>query len=117
MHLEMQTKMKTKAQGILEYVVLVSIIAAALAAMQLYFKRAIQATIKVTADEMGAQKKGAMDYDYKYEWKLKGVADTNTSSVGASTTKHMKDGAVSYGKNETTTQGGLLSWGVWQEKE
>ena len=121
--------MKSKAQSILEYAVLVGIIAAALTAMQIYFKRGIQATVKLAADDMtrgmksesgydiSGQKKGAVDYDYKYEWKWKGDADTTTSSVGASTTKHMEDGAVSYGKNDTTRQIGVLSAAVWQERE
>jgi len=129
MPIKIKTKMKKKAQSTLEYVVLVSIIAAALTAMQIYFKRGIQATVKLAADDMSrgmqsesgddvsAQKKGAVDYDYKYEWKWKGDADTFTSSTGVSTTEHMEDGAVSYGKNDTTTQTGVLSAGAWQERE
>lgn len=51
----MQTKMKSKAQSMLEYAVLVGIIALALAGMSLYFRRGIQAAIKVAADEIGNQ--------------------------------------------------------------
>lgn len=51
----MQTKMKSKAQSILEYAVLVGIIGLALSGMSLYFRRGIQAAIKVAADEIGNQ--------------------------------------------------------------
>mgnify|MGYP001588876000 CR=1 FL=1 len=47
--------MKVKAQVILEYIVVLSIVALALAAMQLYLRRGIQAAIKVAADEVGEQ--------------------------------------------------------------
>jgi len=114
---EMQAKMKIKAQSILEYIVLVGIIAAALTAMQFYFRRAIQAAVKVAADEIGSQKEGAVDYDYKYEWKWKGRAYTATDTSGTSTANQMEKGAVSYEKNETTTQSGILSWGLWQKRE
>jgi len=109
--------MKKKAQSILEYVTLIGIIAAALAAMQIYFQRGIQATVKAAADEIGSQKKGAMEYDYKLDWKIKGSAQTTSSSVGTSATNRMVKGAVAYGKDDTTTQNGILSWGIFQKKE
>ncbi|MDD5292663.1 MAG: hypothetical protein PHY46_05755 [Candidatus Omnitrophica bacterium] len=42
-------------QSIAEYTVLISVIAAALLAMQLYMKRGIQATIKYSTDQFGSQ--------------------------------------------------------------
>lgn len=52
----MKMKIKAlKAQTILEYVLILGIVAGALGAMQLYFRRGIQAAIKATADEIGLQ--------------------------------------------------------------
>lgn len=48
--------MKTKAQSILEYVVLIGIISIALSVMQIYFRRGVSAVVKVAADEVGSQK-------------------------------------------------------------
>lgn len=101
----------------LEYALVIGIIAAALAAMQLYFKRTIQATVKVAADEIGDQKEGAADFDYKYDWKIKGASDTTTTSSGSATTTQLGGNAVKYEKSDTTTQTGVSSWSVGQEKE
>ena len=43
-------------QGVLEYVIMLGIVVIALAAMSLYFRRGIQAVVKVAADEAGNQK-------------------------------------------------------------
>ncbi|MDD2679217.1 MAG: hypothetical protein PHO03_00225 [Candidatus Omnitrophica bacterium] len=48
--------MKSKAQSIMEYVIVLGLIALALAAMSLYFRRGIQSVVKIAADEMGDQK-------------------------------------------------------------
>ena len=109
--------MKKKAQSMLEYALVIGIIAAALAAMQLYFKRTIQATVKVAADEIGGQKQGAADYDYKYDWKIKRASDTTTTSSGSATTEQLGGNAVNYGKDDTTTQTGISSWSVGQQKD
>ena len=101
----------------MEYTLIIGIIAAALASMQLYFKRAVQATVKVAADEIGAQKAGSADYDARYDWKLKGDSYTESTANGTTTTNQLGNGAVAYGKNETTSQTGTVSWGLWQEKE
>lgn len=45
-----------KAQSILEYAIVLGIVAIALSAMSLYFRRGIQAVVKVAADEAGNQK-------------------------------------------------------------
>jgi len=44
-----------KAQGTLEFAVLIVALVAALLAMQIYIKRAIQGKLRQTADDMGAQ--------------------------------------------------------------
>lgn len=93
------------------------IIIVVLFAMQVYMKRGIQAVIKVAADQIGEQKKGLVDVDYKYEWKWKGFSDISASTNGEKATIRSEGGAVSYGTNETSKQKGILSWGLWTEKE
>ncbi|MFC1675079.1 hypothetical protein ACFL1K_04270 [Candidatus Omnitrophota bacterium] len=51
---------KTKAQSIVEYAILIGIISAALFAVQMYMKRGIQSVVKLTADEIGDQRKGSI---------------------------------------------------------
>ena len=52
------------AQSLLEYTLLFAVLGAALSAMSLYSRRAIQAGIKVAADELGEQRKGGLEYDF-----------------------------------------------------
>ena len=47
-----------QAQATFEYAIILAIVAGALTAMQVYFKRGIQAGIKICSDELGEQKKG-----------------------------------------------------------
>lgn len=110
-------KMKTKASSILEYAIVLGVIALALSSMQYYFRRSIQSVIKVAADEIGDQKKGAVDYDYKHEWVWVDASDTVVNTTGEKTSLTTLAGAVSYGTNETGTEQGLLSWGVYTQKE
>ncbi len=48
--------MRSKGQSILEYAVVLGMVALALAAMSLYFRRGIQSVVKSAADEAGNQK-------------------------------------------------------------
>jgi len=48
-------KKRLTGQSILEYVVILGIVAIALAAMSLYFRRGIQSVVKIAADEAGNQ--------------------------------------------------------------
>jgi len=48
-----------RAQATFEYAIILAIVAAALTAMQVYFKRGIQAGIKICSDELGGQRKGS----------------------------------------------------------
>ena len=109
--------MKTKSQSISEYVVLLAIVTAALTAMQIYYKRSIQAVVKVAADDLGQQKPGAWDYDYRFEWKERGAAQIQAETTSSSTTKLLPGGAESYEKSETTQQKGITSQGIIWEKE
>ncbi len=47
-----------RAQATFEYAIILAIVAAALTTMQVYFKRGIQAGIKICSDELGEQNKG-----------------------------------------------------------
>jgi len=53
-----RTGMEIHAQSIIEYAIIIAIVSSALAAMQVYIKRGLQAQIKVTADELGTQDDG-----------------------------------------------------------
>ncbi len=105
----------------MEYTVLLGIIAEALAVMQLYFKRSIQAVVKVAADEMGEQKKGAVDYDYRFEYAERRGSNVTTSTSGKKITTMYKGGAVKHERPEqdpeTTTQTGELFYGLGREKK
>lgn len=101
----------------MEYVVVLGIIGAALVGMQLYFKRSIQAVVKTAADEMGDQRKGLAQFDYRLEHVEYGDSDITSKSSGARTTTLATGGAVTYGNNQTTTQSGTLSQGVSMEKQ
>lgn len=51
----LQVKKRLKAQSIAEYAILIGVIFAALAGMQVYSRRGINAAIKVAADDVGNQ--------------------------------------------------------------
>ena len=53
-------------QTLLEYIVLVSIVAAALGVMSPLFKRGIQSIVKVTADQMAPQNESEQDPESGY---------------------------------------------------
>lgn len=109
--------MKNRAQSSLEYVILIAIISAALFAMQLYFKRAVQATVKLAADQVGSQKKGSEDVDYKYIWKVKGQSDITSSTSETSTSRRESEGVVIYEKDNTSIQEGVLSRNIQTERD
>lgn len=115
----MQTKIKfrIKAQSILEYVVLLGIVGMALGMMQLYFKRSIQAAVKVAADQIGDQREGLADYDFQNEWKYKGSANIITESSTSKTITKAEGGAVTYDTDDTSAQTGVLSSALWLEKK
>ena len=50
---------KAEAQSILEYTVVIAVVIAALSGMQLFFKRGIQASLKLAADQIGTQQDSA----------------------------------------------------------
>jgi len=104
-----------RSQGILEYVVVLAVVAAVLAAMSLYFRRSIQMVVKYASDQVGEQKKseeldpekGSLSqantttatkgHDMQYDspgnkgmihgW----VSDENVTSTGTSTYKQKQE--------------------------
>jgi hypothetical protein len=47
---------RQKGQSLLEYAIILGVVALALGSMQIYLRRGIQAGIKIAADELGLQK-------------------------------------------------------------
>lgn len=47
--------LKKKAQSLLEYTLILGVVAVALVGMQVYFKRGVQSMVKVVADDFGNQ--------------------------------------------------------------
>lgn len=54
----------SRAQSLIDYVIVVGIVAAALIAMRVYMVRGVQAGIKVAADELGSQEGLAFETEY-----------------------------------------------------
>ena len=110
--------MKPRAQSILEYVVVIGVVSAALAAMQLYLRRAVQSVVKITADQIGDQKKGVIgaDLDYRYERSLAGDSQINQVASESKSTITARGGNVSYQADKTERGSGILQHEVWKEK-
>jgi len=73
---------KTKAQAAFEYAIILAIVVTALTGMQVYFKRGIQAGIKICGDELGGQKEGLVDEDIEHGIiSQASVQHTSTDSV------------------------------------
>lgn len=105
------------AQALSEYVIMIGLVAAALAGMQAYMKRAIQAVVKVSADELGEQRKGGLEYDFRFDWKIRGDKTINSTASETTTVTKADEGQVSYTSDKRTTQGGIDSNVWWTEKE
>lgn len=114
------TKRKRKSlrgQSIAEYGIVLGIVAAALAGMQVYAKRAIQAAIKVAADEVGGQRKGAMEFDFRLDWKIKGQSEIGAKVSGSETSTHKPAGEVVYDTERTVIRDGKFLDNLWVVKE
>ena len=55
-----------RAQATFEYAIILAIAVTALTTMQVYFKRGIQAGIKMCSDELGGQKEGLFEVDIEH---------------------------------------------------
>lgn len=77
--------MNKKAQALIEYALIIALIAAALAGMQTYLRRGVQAIIKTSSDDFGDQKKGLVTKELK---DIEKKTLKSESSFYATTTEH-----------------------------
>lgn len=63
-------KRHNKAQSLIEYGFILSIVAFALLSMQVYFKRGVQSVVKVVADDFGAQGEHVNDIEFATKKKV-----------------------------------------------
>ena len=110
--------MNSRAQSILEYVVIIGVVSAALATMQLYLKRSVQSVVKVTADVMGSQGKGVTggELDPRYERKYIGLANISTETSGFSSSTISQGGNTSYTTNTAENKSGVLQNETWKDR-
>jgi hypothetical protein len=93
-------------QSILEYTVVLAVVAAAVAAMQLYFKRGVQSAIKVAADQVGTQEGGdSIDTSDGLARTQSGSQHVDTITSG-SETEQVSAGSRSKSFSSTTTTSG-----------
>lgn len=104
--------MRRKAQSISEYLVLVTLIAAALTAMQIYFRRSIQAVVKIAADEIGGQKEGVANENLNMVWLEKEVTDITGNVDSTETETKLLGASVRRTVDEAMTQQGGTTYGV-----
>jgi len=120
------TKIRQKAQSLLEYGVLFAVVGAAVLSMSLYWRRSIQLVVKVAADEMTrdivkdnparGHRQGAIEYDYNLSWKIKGDSAMVSEVDDAITTQKKQGGEVTYGTDKKTKRYGVLSDAFWTEE-
>ncbi|MGD0336989.1 MAG: hypothetical protein ABSB18_07855 [Candidatus Omnitrophota bacterium] len=111
--------MNSRAQSILEYVVIIGVVSAALATMQLYLKRSVQSVVKVTADVMGSQGKGIIggELDPRYERKSIDIANISTETSGFNSSTISQGGNTSYATNTAQKKSGVLQYEIWKDKQ
>ena len=100
-------------QGVLEYVIILGVVVIALAAMSLYFRRGIQAVVKVAADEAGNQK-DAEDINPITGIMTSSAINRQTSATQSS--RVLKGGSRVSNINTTTSSTGTMSSVSTQEK-
>lgn len=110
-------KKKNIAQSILEYTVLLTVVAAALVAMKIYFQRGIQSVVKVAADEIGSQRYGASSHYEDLEWIIPDHSHITTETQKGTTTNVLGEGEAVYVANETINRSGSPSHFLFREKE
>jgi hypothetical protein len=109
--------MRKRAQSISEYVVLITVVATAITVMQLYFRRSIQAAVKIAADQVGSQQEGSAEYDAASKWFEKESSDLIATSSGTETEDKLSQGSRRYGVDMTNRQEGGITLGITRERE
>lgn len=105
-------------QSILEYAIVLAVVITVLGVMQIYFKRGIQSVVRAAADEVGDQKQGLLEYDYKNERKTKGSLTTSTYTVMNTADAEYEGGTADYVTKEWfTRRTGTSSGGLFLSQE
>ena len=105
------------AQSLSEYVALILLVVFALFAMRTYIQRGIQAVVKNAADQLGDQSKGTRVTDKNNIWPDKGSSELISTSTQYGKTTQGIGGAISYEKEDTTTQTGKVFHSEsWEKK-
>ncbi len=106
----------SKGQNLIEYALILGIIAVALFAMQTYFQRGIQSVIKVVADDYGPQATPIEDTEMAVKqeaYKGRNVLDLDSSSSWTQTTENLGEGSIHTDlEGQTTTSGESFSVSV-----
>lgn len=110
-------KMRKRGQSIPEYVVLFTVITLAVTSMQLYFRRSIQAVVKIAADQIDTQKHGAATFDPALEYIVRDTTLSNATSFATTREQEFAGAAVTRIANETSRQEGGISLVITREKE
>ena len=98
-----------RGQSIIEYVILIGVVAAAVLGMQAYAKRGIQAGIKVAADRIGSQQEGLEDINLSLPWKVTGETVIRKQGDVFRTTSLLSQGSVMTQTQATEQSRGALS--------
>lgn len=91
-----------KGQSIMEYAIIISIVVIALSAMRVYVQRGIQATIKVAADQLGAQQDAEDDIEKGTQRNSK----INTKTASTQRVRLSEDGSRRTDIDKTTISSG-----------
>jgi len=99
-----------RGQSLLDYLILIGIVASALFAMNTSFRRGIQAVIKGAADQIGDQAKSEQDFEGR-----SGYLEASQSTVDTSNHREVEDrfGSNTYRMNssEDSTSSSVINAG------
>jgi len=99
----------------IDYVLLIGVVSAALIAMQVYMKRGIQGMVKVSADQLGPQQGQQVLINFKKQSST--VSTTNTSTTGKISTQKFEGGSQRKDTNTTTQSSSTSTSQVITETE
>lgn len=98
---------KKKSQSILEYALLIGVIAAALLVMQVFVKRGFQGRLKDSADRLGDQfsASGTTTYQKRTLGTNQVIREGSTTSLTLSSTTTTRTGGKTTSESKTKTDG------------
>ncbi|MCM8797125.1 MAG: hypothetical protein NC923_04520 [Candidatus Omnitrophica bacterium] len=110
-------KMNLKAQSILEYVVILGVVTAALTTMHLYLRRSVQSVIKITADEIISHRQEVRIEEMDIHSKRLRVYDSIINSMDSQDNSAIieKGGKIHYEKQTEEVSNGSMQQDVWTE--